>query len=81
VWGMSNAQLSFLATRRRNAWTADPVETPTIDQMLEFVKGHRSCGASCMSSRRLIYPGSSLLAWQKATQRLMELAAALLRKC
>ena len=58
-----------------------PVETPTIDQMLEFVKGHRSCGASCMSSRRLIYPGSSLLAWQKATQRLMELAAALLRKC
>jgi Protein of unknown function (DUF4238) len=42
VWGMSDAQLSFIARRLGNAWTADPVESLTIDQVLEFARSHKS---------------------------------------
>lgn len=41
VWGVSDAQLSFVSRRLGNAWTADPVENLTIDQMLESARNYK----------------------------------------
>lgn len=38
VWGLSNAQLSFVAKRLGKAWTADPLENLTTERMLEYAR-------------------------------------------
>lgn len=42
VWGLSDAQLPFVAKRLSQAWTADPVENITIGQMLEYATEYKS---------------------------------------
>jgi hypothetical protein len=42
VWGLSDAQLSFVSTRLGNAWTADPVENLTVERMVEYSRTQRS---------------------------------------
>jgi hypothetical protein len=47
VWGLSDAQLSFVARRLGNAWTADPVENLTVERMLEFARNERANNRPC----------------------------------
>jgi hypothetical protein len=42
VWGLSDQQLSFVSKRLGQAWTADPVENITIEQMLEYAREYKS---------------------------------------
>jgi len=42
VWGFSDVQLSFVAKRLGKAWTADPVENITVEQMLEYARTHKA---------------------------------------
>jgi hypothetical protein len=42
VWGFSDAQLSFVTPRLGRAWTADPVENLTIEQMLQYARDFKA---------------------------------------
>jgi hypothetical protein len=41
-WGFSDAQIPFVSTRLGQAWTADPVEDITVEQMLAYARKQKS---------------------------------------
>lgn len=45
VWGTSDAQLSFVSKRLGQAWTADPVENITVEQMLAYAREYEAANA------------------------------------
>jgi hypothetical protein len=42
VWGLSDAQLPFVSKRLGQAWTADPVENITVEQMMAYAREQKA---------------------------------------